>query len=157
VQLLAPPKAEPWQVVGPFKTENTQQGFTNVFEPEKEVDLKKAYAGVAVRSSENASYELRVRPVARKWQLFRDPKGRWQVAGSVRPPLSVLYSDVVSGRPSTLRLQASGSPAADVTVRLSDMNINVPLEPEVFAVDVPAGAQPLTIDELRRAGPLGGA
>ncbi len=46
VQLLAPPKADPWQVVGPFKTENTQQGFTNVFEPEKAVDLKKAYPGV---------------------------------------------------------------------------------------------------------------
>ena len=46
VQLLAPPKAEVWQVVGPFKTENTQQGFTNVFEPEKEVDLKKTYTGV---------------------------------------------------------------------------------------------------------------
>jgi outer membrane lipoprotein-sorting protein len=56
-----------------------------------------------------------------------------------------------------LRLQASGTPAADVTVRLSDVNINVPLEPEVFAVDVPAGAEPLTIEELRRAGPLGGA
>ena len=46
VQLLAPPKATPWQVVGPFKTESTQHGFTNVFEPEKAVDLKKTYAGV---------------------------------------------------------------------------------------------------------------
>ncbi|HTD68260.1 MAG TPA: DUF1549 domain-containing protein, partial [Candidatus Limnocylindria bacterium] len=46
VQLLAPPKSEPWQVVGPFKTENTAAGLTNVFEPEKEIDLKKAYAGV---------------------------------------------------------------------------------------------------------------
>lgn len=46
VQLLAPPKAEPWQVVGPFKTESTQQGFTNIFDPEKEIDLKKSYAGV---------------------------------------------------------------------------------------------------------------
>nr|AGW45562.1 planctomycete cytochrome C domain secreted protein [uncultured bacterium Lac161] len=46
VQLLAPPKTDPWQVVGPFKTENTHQGFTNVFEPEKEVDLKKSYTGV---------------------------------------------------------------------------------------------------------------
>jgi hypothetical protein len=46
VQLLAPPKAEPWQVVGPFKTENTLQGLTNVYEPEKEIDLKKSYAGV---------------------------------------------------------------------------------------------------------------
>jgi hypothetical protein len=46
VQLLNPPKLDPWQVVGPFKTENLQQGFTNVFEPEKEIDLKKTYAGV---------------------------------------------------------------------------------------------------------------
>ena len=46
VQLLNPPKAEPWQVVGPFKTESLAHGFTNVFEPEKEVDLKKAYTGV---------------------------------------------------------------------------------------------------------------
>ncbi len=46
VQLLAPPKADPWQVVGPFKTENTLQGLTNVYAPEKEIDLKKTYAGV---------------------------------------------------------------------------------------------------------------
>lgn len=36
---------------------------------------KKAYVGVAVRASENAGYELRVRSVARRWQFFRDPKG----------------------------------------------------------------------------------
>jgi hypothetical protein len=36
---------------------------------------KKAYVGVGVRSSENAGYELRVRPGAQSWQLFRDPKG----------------------------------------------------------------------------------
>jgi hypothetical protein len=36
---------------------------------------KKAFVGVAVRSSDTAGYELRVRPYARKWQLFRDPKG----------------------------------------------------------------------------------
>jgi hypothetical protein len=46
VQLLAPPKAEPWQVLGPFKTESTHAGFTNVFPPETAVDLKKTYAGV---------------------------------------------------------------------------------------------------------------
>jgi hypothetical protein len=36
---------------------------------------KKAYEGVAVRHSDTAGYELRVLPVARKWQVFRDPKG----------------------------------------------------------------------------------
>ncbi len=46
VQLLNPPKAEPWNVVGPFKTEGLQHGYTNVFDPEKTIDLKKTYAGV---------------------------------------------------------------------------------------------------------------
>ena len=46
VRLLNPPKVEPWQVVGPFPTEGLQHGFTNIFAPEKEVDLKKAYTGV---------------------------------------------------------------------------------------------------------------
>jgi hypothetical protein len=36
---------------------------------------KRAFQGVAVRQSETAGYELRVLPVARKWQVFRDPKG----------------------------------------------------------------------------------
>jgi len=46
VELLSPPKAEPWQVIGPFTTESTFAGFTNVYEPEKGVDLKKSYPGV---------------------------------------------------------------------------------------------------------------
>jgi hypothetical protein len=36
---------------------------------------KKAYVAVNVRESDAAGWELRVRPVARSWQLFRDPKG----------------------------------------------------------------------------------
>ena len=55
-----------------------------------------------------------------------------------------------------MRVVASASPKADLIVRLSDVNINVTLDKAVFAVDVPAGAEPLTLDELRRAGPLGG-
>ncbi|MDB6032028.1 MAG: Planctomycete cytochrome domain secreted protein, partial [Verrucomicrobiales bacterium] len=46
VQLLAPPKPEPWQVIGPFKTSDQAAGFAQVYEPEKEVDLKKTYPGV---------------------------------------------------------------------------------------------------------------
>jgi hypothetical protein len=36
---------------------------------------KKAYQGVTLRHSETAGYELRVLPMAGKWQVFRDPKG----------------------------------------------------------------------------------
>lgn len=46
VQLLAPPKPEPWQVIGPFETTDPQSGLAQVYEPEKEIDLKKSYAGV---------------------------------------------------------------------------------------------------------------
>jgi hypothetical protein len=35
----------------------------------------KGYQGVAVRQSDTAGYELRVLPLAQKWQVFRDPKG----------------------------------------------------------------------------------
>ncbi len=96
---------------------------------------------------------------------LRQEQGQWRVVGATAAsgatapsaaPLSILYSAFVSGRPTMVRLQAGGTTPADVTVRLSDVNINVTLEPDVFAVDVPAQAEPLTIEELRRAGPLGG-
>ena len=100
---------------------------------------------------------------------LRQEQGQWRVVGATAAtaapgatgasaaPLSILYSAFASGRPTMVRLQAVGATPADVTVRLSDVNINVTLEPDVFAVDVPAQAEPLTIEELRRAGPLGGA
>ena len=37
--------------------------------------MKRAYVGVAARSSETAGYELRVFPAAQKWQFWRDPRG----------------------------------------------------------------------------------
>ena len=87
---------------------------------------------------------------------LRREQNVWRVAAAVRPPLTVLYSGFVSGRPATLRVVSTGQPRADLTVRLSDVNINVPMEDAVFAVDVPPAAHPLTLEELRRAGPLGG-
>ena len=88
--------------------------------------------------------------------LRRDQSG-WYVAGAVRPPLTVIYSGVTAGRAATVHLVSTGTPRADLTVRLSDVNTNVPMGEEVFAVDVPKEAQPLTLEELRRAGPLGGS
>ena len=45
------------------------------------------------------------------------------------------------------------------TLRLSDIDINIPLERRVFDItpDLPEKPIPLTLDELRRAGPLGGS
>jgi hypothetical protein len=54
-----------------------------------------------------------------------------------------------------LRSTAQGNPSTDITLRLSQVDINVPLEDSVFDVEVPADAQPMTLDELRRSGTLG--
>ena len=86
---------------------------------------------------------------------LRQIEGRWRVVAATRPPLVVHYAGFVSGRAATLRLQASGATKADLTVRLSDVNINVRLHPETFQVEVPSSADPLSLDELRQAGPLG--
>jgi hypothetical protein len=43
---LNPPRFANWQVIGPFKSEGLKAGFEKVYEPEKEVDLKKTFPGV---------------------------------------------------------------------------------------------------------------
>lgn len=83
----------------------------------------------------------------------------WQVAAATRGTITVGYSDYVSGRPSTIRIraEASGRTSADLTLRLSDVDINTTLDPRTFQIELPDKPVPLTLDELRRAGPLGGS
>jgi hypothetical protein len=90
---------------------------------------------------------------------LRQSKVRWLMKAAVRGPFTVEYKDVASGHPATIRLRTSPTPpglAADLTLRVSQVEINVPLAAEVFRVEVPANAAPLTLEQLRRAGPLGG-
>ena len=84
--------------------------------------------------------------------------GQWQLVAATRGPLTIDYADFVSGRPSTVRIRtttAGGGSQSDLTVKLSEVSSNVPLDAEVFREEIPAGADPMTIEELRRAGPLG--
>jgi hypothetical protein len=90
---------------------------------------------------------------------LRQAAGAWQVAAATRGPVTVIYSDYASGRPATIRLRAEtqGRASADLTLRLSDVEINIPLDPKAFNAEIPEHPVPLTLDELRRAGPLGGS
>ena len=94
---------------------------------------------------------------ARAW--LRKVDGAWRLVATARGPLEIRYDQFVSGRPSVVQLRstAQGNPATDITLRLSQVDINVPLEDSVFDVEVPADAQPMTLDELRRSGTLGSA
>lgn len=94
--------------------------------------------------------------------VYLRPAGTaWQIAASSRAPLTVTYGDYASGRPSTVRIRAASGDrvTADLTLRLSEIETNTTLDPRTFDVkpDLPAKPIPLTLDELRRAGPLGGS
>jgi outer membrane lipoprotein-sorting protein len=89
---------------------------------------------------------------------LRRNAGAWEIAAATGGPVTVMYADYAAGRPSTIRLRAEsqGRLSADLTLRLSDVEINATLDPKTFEVDLPAHPVPLTLDELRRSGPLGG-
>lgn len=89
---------------------------------------------------------------------LRRNSGNWEMAAATSGPLTVTYADYSAGRPMTLRLRAEsqGRTNADLTLRLSDVDINTTLNPKTFEVEIPEHPVPLTLEELRRAGPLGG-
>jgi len=90
---------------------------------------------------------------------LRQIEGRWRMGAATRGPLTIDYADFAGGRAATIHVRTMPSPggtAADLTLRVSQLEINVPLEAAAFAYEVPADWAPLTLDELRRAGPLGG-
>lgn len=78
--------------------------------------------------------------------------GRWRVAAVTREGLTLQYANFSGGRAATLFVRAA---VADLTLKLSQVEVNGPLDAKVFALEIPANAVPLTLDELRRAGPLG--
>ena len=91
--------------------------------------------------------------------FLRQIENHWRVAGLRRGSLVVEYTEFTGGYPATVHLHTTASQnvaAADLTIRVSQREVNVSLDNAVFSVDVPKDATPLTLEELRRAGPLGG-
>ena len=64
------------------------------------------------------------------------------------------YRDFVGNLPRSIHLSSMPPGRFDLQLALSDVELNVPIEPETFRVQIPAGTTPITIDELRNAGPL---
>jgi hypothetical protein len=91
--------------------------------------------------------------------LHRAAAGQpWQLAAVIRRAWRAEYRTPQNGLPQTIRitsLDGAAAPGAafDLTLALSQVETNVALGAEVFRVDVPRTAQPITLDELRRARP----
>lgn len=85
--------------------------------------------------------------------------GGWHLVAATRGPIAVHYANYDNGRPDVISIRASngGSVTADIHLQLSDVDSNVALDPRTFVPDVPDQSVPMSLEELRRAGPLGGS
>jgi hypothetical protein len=66
------------------------------------------------------------------------------------------YGDFQNDLPRSIRIMSADSESAgtyDLTLSLSQLETNVSLGPDVFRVQIPPSAQPITLEELRRARP----
>ncbi len=131
------------------------------------IDLKETLTGCALPATGAARQfgsDWRVVTVgASDVYLRRVPAdGRWRLvavvhrAGDSDGGWRAEYSDFQNGLPTTVRLTSAPRDRFDLRLTLSQIELNARLGPDVFRVDVPAGAEPMTIEELRRSGPLNG-
>ncbi len=64
------------------------------------------------------------------------------------------YRDHQNGLPRSVRFVSSDPKRFDLRLALSQVDLNAPLADEVFRVQVPRDADPITLEELRQQGPL---
>jgi hypothetical protein len=108
----------------------------------------------AARNGRSDDIYLRREPSSHAWQVVAAVERRDgnQVAWRAE------YRDRQNGLPRSVRLtslNAAGgvTDAFDLTLALSQLETNVTIDPAAFRVDVPASAQPITLEELRHARP----
>jgi hypothetical protein len=66
------------------------------------------------------------------------------------------YSMFENNLPRAVRIVSEPAGRFDLQLDLSQVEVNVPLGADAFRLPQAGGADPITIDELRRSGPLGG-
>jgi hypothetical protein len=92
-------------------------------------------------------------------------KGSSRILFASRPGLIVEYVEYANGLPRKIVLRrdapektSEGAPSAgaELSLTLSQVELNTTLGPRAFMVDVPSDARAITLEELRKTGPLGG-
>jgi outer membrane lipoprotein-sorting protein len=86
--------------------------------------------------------------------LHRDPHAApWRLVAASRPDWRAEYRDFQDGLPHTIRLISADPKRFDLRLSLSQVEINPTFGRDVFSVQIPRSATPITIDELRHARP----
>jgi len=86
--------------------------------------------------------------VGARWRLRAARRGDWQIEYVEWPDASTL--------PTKVQLMTTKPVAVDLRATLAQMESNVDLPDSAFTVRVPAGAETISLDDIRRAGPLRG-
>jgi outer membrane lipoprotein-sorting protein len=82
--------------------------------------------------------------------------GAWRVRGARLQGLTITYDELGAMWPLRVTLRTTDG-TSEVRLSVSQVDANVTLGADAFQVDVPPDAEPLTLQELRDAGPLGEA
>jgi hypothetical protein len=82
----------------------------------------------------------------------------WRIAAGERPDLLVEYREYQGRWPSVARVtsRAGAAVAVSLNMTISQIFVNTSTSARTFALDVPSDYSPMTLDELRAIGPLGG-
>jgi hypothetical protein len=67
------------------------------------------------------------------------------------------YSNFVGGLPRSIRLVSADGRRFALRLELSQVDTNVPIDVDAFRVENPPGSEPISLEELRDSGPLGGS
>ena len=89
--------------------------------------------------------------------------GPWRLVAAVhtmtdRAAWQAEYRDFLNGLPRSVRFVSrdGGRPGHfDLALAISEVEINTPLPNEAFELRIPPGTDPISLEELRRVGPLG--
>ena len=87
---------------------------------------------------------------------LRQLNGKWVLTAADYGSWHVDYADNTSGFPRTVRVRsvAEGDANIDITARIDQLEVNTPINPLAWQVEVPSDADPMTLDELRSIAPL---
>ena len=108
-----------------------------------------------------------VRAIGEEWVLartgdrgtayLRRMNGRWRLAAVRGGALDAEFGPGDAARPAFVHFtspDAGTAPTFDLTLRLSQVEVDVEVPDEAFTVRVPADAVAISLDELRQSGPL---
>jgi hypothetical protein len=89
--------------------------------------------------------------------FLRQTAGGWRVVAASTGSLLVDFRQQSGPWPSQLRMTSApgAAPSLDVSFGLGQIDVNGQIDPSIFSPNVPADATPLTLQQLKDAGPLG--